>query len=55
MKNRKLPYIWVLVNGIKELWPYEEAQEFTIYKLPKEDIIWLNDKEYEELERNKQD
>lgn len=49
-KDKKLPYVRVLVNGKEEIWPYPEAQEFTIYEFPKEDIIYLTDKEYKKME-----
>jgi len=52
MTTKKLPYVEVLVNGKVEIWPYPEAQEFTIYKFPKESIMYLTDEEYKKRKKN---
>ena len=48
----KLPYVKITQIGSNkvEYWPYPEVQDFTLYKIPKEDIIYLTDEELKRLE-----
>ena len=54
MINKK-PYVKIYKtkeNDKPHYWPYPEVEDFLGYAVNKEDIIWLTDKELEELEKN---
>lgn len=52
MEKNKSPYVkmWIPENKRYEYWPYLEAQEYTIYDIPKSSIIYLTDEELKKLE-----
>ena len=51
-KDKKLPYVILYITNSHEyvIWPYLEAQEFTIYDIPKSSCIYLNDNEVKQIE-----
>lgn len=46
----RLPYVIVIVNGKNKILPYPEAQEFTIYEIPKSSVFYLTVEELKRLE-----
>ena len=43
----KMPYVLIYINNKFEYWPYEEAQEYSLYDLS-DSIVWLT---YDELKK----
>lgn len=54
MINKK-PYVKIYITKEDDkghYWPYPEVEDFLGHAINKEDIIWLTDKELEELEKD---